>query len=222
MSGLFIAFEGGDGAGKSTQASILAKTLQQHSFRTVLLREPGSTTLGDYLRRYLISDQPISDLAELLLFEASRAELMADRVHPALEAGAVVICDRFTGSIVAYQGYGRKLGVERIQWLNDLATIGRYPDLTLLLDIEPAIGLERAHNRLFQLSLPIGDASDRFEEEELLFHDRVRRGFLDQSEANQKTWHKIEGNQPIGVVEDLIWSKVSPMLPWDGVVAETV
>ncbi len=222
MSGLFIAFEGGDGAGKSTQANILAEQLQKHSFRTVLLREPGSTTLGDYLRRYLISDQPISDLAELLLFEASRAELMADQVYPELEAGAVVICDRFTGSTVAYQGYGRNLDVKQIRWLNDLATIGRYPDLTLLLDIDPAIGLERAHNRLFQLSLPIGDTSDRFEEEELLFHDRVRRGFVEQWEANQKTWHKIEGNQPIDVVKELVWSKVSPMLPWDGVVANTV
>lgn len=222
MSGLFIAFEGGDGAGKSTQANILAEKLSRQGFRAVLLHEPGSTTLGDYLRRYLIGDLPISDVAELLLFEAARAELMADRIRPELEAGAIVICDRFTGSTVAYQGYGRKVNLDKIHWLNDLATSGRYPHLTVLLDIDPVIGLERAHNRLFQLALPIGDAPDRFEDEELAFHDRVRRGFLRQADANLETWRKIEGNQPIGDVAGVVWSAVCPILPHDNVCSETV
>ena len=222
MSGLFIAFEGGDGAGKSTQANILAEKLSRQGFRSVLLHEPGSTTLGDYLRRYLIGDGPISNVAELLLFEASRAELMTDRIRPELEAGAIVICDRFTGSTVAYQGHGRGLDLEKIQWLNDLATHGRYPDLTILLDIVPAVGLERVHNRLFQLALPIGDAPDRFEDEELRFHDRVHRGFNRQADNNPKTWRKVEGNQSIGDVADVVWSTVYPMLPHLKVCSETV
>lgn len=217
MSGMFIAFEGGDGAGKSTQCKILVEALEQRGFRVALLHEPGSTELGDYLRRYLVGDLPISDMAELLLFEASRAELIADRILPELKTGAIVICDRFTGSTVAYQGHGRNIDLGNIRWLNELATGGCYPDLTLLLDIDPLIGLERAHNRLFQLALPIGDAPDRFEEEELAFHDRVRRGFLQQADSNSDTWRKIEGNQPIDVVADVVWSIVSTMLNHDAV-----
>ena len=212
MPGLFIAFEGGEGAGKSTQAQLLHDRLGAEGREVVLLREPGSTELGDYLRRYLISDDPISQMAELLLFEASRAELVARRIVPALEAGAVVVCDRFAGSTVAYQGYGRGLDLEQIALLNDLATGGCYPDLTILLDVDPVVGLERAHNRLFQMALPMGDAPDRFEDKELAFHDNVRRGFLHQAEDNTRTWHKVDGNQTIENIAGMVWSAVCSML----------
>ena len=165
MSGVFIAFEGGEGAGKSTQASILHDALRREGYCTTLLREPGSTSLGDYLREYLIGERPVSALAELLLFEASRAQLMTERIEPLLNNGAVVIADRFAGSTIAYQGYGRGVDLERIGWLNDLATGGLYPDLTILLDIDPPEGLKRANRRKQeprqQLRLPLGDAANR-------------------------------------------------------------
>ena len=212
MSGLFIAFEGGDGAGKSTQAAILEDTLRQRGFPTLLLHEPGSTTVGDYLRQYLVTKQPISSLAELLLFEASRAELVTERIVPATEDGTVVICDRFAGSTVAYQGYGRGIDLETIEALNHIATQGRYPDLTLLIDVDPLVGLGRINSRMRQLTLPFGDAPDRFEDEELAFHDLVRRGFLRQAETNAKTWRQIEGNRSIDQVSSAIWREVCPLL----------
>ena len=213
MSGLFIAFEGGEGAGKSTQAAILEAALQRAGHQTALLREPGSTVLGDYLRQYLIGGQPVSPLAELLMFESARAELMAERVGPLLESGAVVIADRFAGSTIAYQGYGRGIDLSRIEWLNDFATAGRYPDLTVLLDIDPVIGLGRVNERQPQLALPMGDAPDRFEDETMAFHDRVRRGFLKQAEDDPAAWRTIDASRPIDAVAASVWNTVSP-LPW--------
>ena len=213
MSGLFIAFEGGEGAGKSTQAAILEAALQREGHQTALLREPGSTVLGDYLRQYLIGGQPVSPLAELLMFESARAELMAERVGPLLASGAVVIADRFAGSTIAYQGYGRGIDLSRIEWLNDFATAGRYPDLTVLLDIDPVIGLGRVNERQPQLALPMGDAPDRFEDETMAFHDRVRRGFLKQAEDDPATWRIIDASRSIDAVAASVWNTVSP-LPW--------
>ena len=209
MAGVFIAFEGGEGAGKSTQAAILEAALQREGYHTALLREPGSTVLGDYLRQYLIGGQPVSALAELLLFESARAELMTERVMPLLESGAVVIADRFAGSTIAYQGYGRSIDLSRIEWLNDFATGGRYPDLTILLDIDPVIGLGRVNERQPQLALPMGDAPDRFEDETMAFHDRVRRGFLKQAEDNPETWRIIDGSRSIDAVAASVWNAVS-------------
>ena len=212
MSGVFIAFEGGEGAGKSTQAVILKDTLCRQGLRATLLNEPGSTPAGDYLRQYLVSDRPISPAAELLLFEASRAELVAERVLPDVAAGAVVVCDRFAGSTIAYQGYGRGLDLAAVEWLNDFATGCRYPDLTILLDIDPVIGLTRVNSRLLQLALPMGDAPDRFEDEAMAFHDRVRRGFLKQADANPQTWRRIDGSRSIEAVAGEVWGVVSPLL----------
>ena len=218
MSGVFIAFEGGEGAGKSTQASILHDSLRQEGYCTTLLREPGSTDLGDYLREYLIGERPVSALAELLLFEASRAQLMTERIEPLLDKGTVVIADRFAGSTIAYQGYGRGVDLGRIGWLNDLATGGLYPDLTILLDIDPPEGLKRANRRKQeprqQLRLPLDDAvTDRFEGEATNFHYRVSRGFLQQAAANPDAWHVIEGNRSIDDVAAAVWAAVCPLLP---------
>lgn len=212
MPGLFIAFEGGEGAGKTTQSAILQSALQRRGYCPVLLREPGSTPLGDYLRKYLISDQPITPPAELLLFEASRAELMAQRVRPQLADGAVVVCDRFAGSTIAYQGHGRGAELHVIQWLNNFVINADYPDLTLLLDVDPIIGLQRVNSRLLQLALPIGDAPDRFEDEAMAFHDRVRRGFLNQAESNPATWRRIDGGRSIENIAGDVWDAVSPLL----------
>lgn len=196
-SGLFIAFEGGEGAGKSTQASILESSLLADGYPAVLVREPGSTTLGDYLRAYLVESEPIVPLAELLLFEASRAQLVTERVVPLLEEGTVVIADRFAGSTVAYQGHGRGMDLEQIARLNDLATGGLYPDLTILLDVDPAIGLGRANHRQLQLALPMSSAPDRFEDETSRFHENVRRGFLAQAESDTERWVVVDANRPL-------------------------
>ena len=218
MSGVFIAFEGGEGAGKSTQAGILCDALRYEGYRVVLVHEPGSTVLGDYLREYLVSDQPVSRLAELLLFEASRAQLMAERVQPELEAGAVVIADRFAGSTIAYQGNGRGIDLDRIGWLNDFATDGRYPDLTVLLDIDPPEGLKRANRRQqelrlqLQLPLQLGDATDRFEGEAKNFHYRVGRGFIQQAVDNPDSWRLVDGNRSIDDVAASVWAAVCPLL----------
>jgi dTMP kinase len=212
MSGVFIAFEGGEGAGKSTQAAILNDALQREGYRTTLLREPGSTVLGDHLRQFLIGGQPVTPSAELLLFEASRAELMASCVGPLLDAGEVIIADRFAGSTIAYQGYGRGIDLSRIEWLNDFATGGRYPDLTILLDVDPLVGLGRVNSRQLQLMLPIPDDADRFEDETIAFHDAVQRGFREQVAGNPDTWRRIEGNRSIDEVGAAVWRAVCPLL----------
>ncbi len=219
MAGLFIAFEGGEGAGKSTQAGILHETLKDKGYHSALLREPGSTELGDYLRQYLIGGQPVSALAELLLFEAARAQLITEQIEPLLDAGAVVITDRFAGSTIAYQGYGRGIDLERIGWLNDFATGGCYPDVTILLDIDPLVGLGRVNSRQLQLSLPMTDGSDRFEDETVSFHDAVQQGFRKQAGQHPDTWRLIEGNRSIDDVAAAVWSAVRPLLPARDVVA---
>ena len=213
MSGVFIAFEGGEGAGKSTQAAILEAALKRMGHRTLLLREPGSTDLGDYLRDYLVDDRPISPLAELLLFEGSRAELIERRIKPGLADGAVIIADRFAGSTFAYQGYGRGIDLREVRRLNDLATGGRYPNLTILLDIHPAKGLGRVSERHLQMVLPFGDSLDRFEDETLAFHDRVRQGFLQQLADNPDSWTVIDGDQSIDDVAAAVWKAVGHVLP---------
>lgn len=211
--GLFIAFEGGEGAGKSTQAARLEERLRTDGYNTLLVREPGSTELGNYLREYLVSDRPATTMAELLLFEASRAELIAELIEPHLANGYVVIADRFAGSTVAYQGYGRRIDLKRIHCLNDYATRGRYPDQTILLDIHPARGLSRVGDRHLQMLLPFDDPLDRFEDEDLAFHDRVRQGFHAELANHQDSWVVIDGDQEIEAVGEAVWEAVKRILP---------
>ncbi len=223
MSGLFIAFEGGDGAGKTTQAARLHQQLTEQGYDPTLVREPGSTELGAYLREYLINGQALSPLSELLLFEAARAELVAAAIAPTLDAGNIIITDRFAGSTVAYQGYGRGIDRESIAWLNDFATGGRYPDLTILLDVDPFVGLGRVKGRQLELGLNAGGVADcletgrlepdRFEDEVMAFHVAARRGFRQQAAANPERWLLIEGNRPIDEIAGQVWQAVRPLLP---------
>lgn len=233
MSGLFLAFEGGEGAGKSTQARLLCDALRAAGCHPILLREPGSTPLGDYLRDWLIDGPPLSPAAELLLFEASRAELTATVIIPQLAAGAVVIADRFTGSTVAYQGYGRGLDRQEIAWLNRFAAAGRRPDLTILLDLDPETGLTRAARRQPTLDLPLPapdtaslpapdtaptasnaapPAPDRFEDAALAFHHAVRRGFRQQAADCPHRWQIIDARPPVADVAAAVWDAVAPLL----------
>ena len=212
MSGVFIAFEGGEGAGKSDQARRLHDALAAAGYRSLLLYEPGYTGLGDYLRAYLVAGHALSSPAELLLFAAARAELVNSVIAPELTAGSIVIADRFAGSTVAYQGYGRGLNLAQIAWLNDFATAGRYPDLTILLDIDPVIGMKRVRSRQLELGIASDAAPNRFEDEALAFHRAVRRGFLQQAAAHPERWRQIDGRLPIEEVADRVWNAVSPLL----------
>ncbi len=221
MAGLFIAFEGGEGAGKTTQAALLRERLEDLSLPCGLFREPGGTELGEYLRSYLKSERPLSPEAELLLFEAARVELVGDRIIPALESGKIVIADRFSGSTVAYQGHGRGIDSEAIASLNDFATRGIRPNLTFLLDLPPEEGLRRTteHQMAFSLD-PAGglaplnrtEEGTRFEDLDLEFHRRAREGFLEQAGAEPEHWWVIDAGQPVDSVRREVWRLVEPHL----------
>ena len=229
MPGRFIVFEGGEGAGKTTQAELLYARLQQQGYAVRLLSEPGTTLLGGYLRDYLKSKRPLTREAELLLFEAARAQLVSEIIRPELAQGAVIICDRFTASTVAYQGYGRGIAPAVAEEFNEFATGGLQPDLTFLLDIDPTEGLGRVGG--LQLPLLANDGDDgppapsrfdgpetrRFEDQPLLFHHRVRQGYLKLAAAlpddDRNRWAVIDGNQSITEIEQQIWAAVIPLLP---------
>ncbi len=177
MKGVFITFEGIEGSGKSTQISLLADYVAAAGRTVTLTREPGGTPIGDAVRKILLDPDhtALAPTAELFLYAASRAQHLKEVIVPALEAGRVVLCDRFSDATLAYQGYGRGLEVEVIRTLDGIATGGMRPDLTLLLDIGTTEGLSRARGR--NASSGLG-AEARFENEDLVFHDRVRQGYL--------------------------------------------
>jgi len=201
--GLFITFEGGEGSGKSTQARLLLKKLEQQNIPAVLTHEPGGTALGNELRDAVKkSKAPISPQAELFLFAASRAQLVAEVIRPALEKGKVVICDRFMYSTLVYQGYGRGLDLTTIETINKLATGNLNPDLVILLDISPEQGLVRKRS-----------LKDRFEREDLSFHRRVREGYLKMAAAEPDRWLVIDASLRKEKIAELIWDRVSQLLP---------
>jgi len=202
--GLFITFEGGEGCGKSTQIKLLLKKLEQLNIPVVLTHEPGGTALGDELRKALKRKRgsSISPRAELFLVAASRAQLVADVIRPALQEGRVVLCDRFTHSTMVYQGYGRGLDFTAIQMVNNMATRNLNPDLIILLDISPEQGLARKQS-----------LKDRFELEDLSFHQRVREGYVKMAAAEPDRWLVIDASLPKGKVAKIIWNRVSKLLP---------
>lgn len=221
-SGLFIVFEGGEGSGKSTQAELLHRRLLDARQQAALVREPGTTTLGLYLREYLKSKQPLSLESELLLFAAARAQLVSDQIRPALEKGIHVIADRFAGSTVAYQGYGRGIKLEVIDYLNDYVTGGLAPDVTFLLDANPGDALERVGSPQLQMALTPEDNAGvgradvaghrRFEDQSNPFHNRVRRGYLDLAKR-APGWVVLDASLTIEALAEHIWSAVGPLLP---------
>jgi dTMP kinase len=201
--GLFITFEGCEGCGKSTQARLLYNELCVRNIRAVLTHEPGGTPLGDRVRNILKvkRDYDISPLAELLLFNACRAQLTRDIILPALDKGASVICDRFTGSTLAYQGYGRGLNLETIASINKAATDGLQPDLIFLLDLQPQTGLKRKRNT----------DEDRFEAEDIAFHRRVRDGYLELAARDPSRWIVLEAQQSAAELGGTVLSRVLPL-----------
>ncbi len=207
---LFITFEGGEGCGKSTQVKALYRELCQQGIPVALTHEPGGTALGNEIRKSIkrkpcperSEGTPISPQAELLLFVASRAQLVAELIRPALEEGKVVICDRFTHSTLAYQGYGRGLDLTTVGMVNNLATQNLKPDVVILLDISPEEGLARKR-------VP----KDRFELEDLSFHHRVREGYLKMAATEPECWLVIDATLSKRKIAEIIWGRVSQLLP---------
>ena len=220
---MFIAFEGGEGSGKSTQAERLRRQLAQGGFQALLVHEPGTTSLGRYLRSYLKSKRPLTAKAELLLFVAARAQLVEEQIAPALADGITVITDRFAASTVAYQGYGRQSGSDgrdAINFLNDYATGGLTPDVTFLLDIEPEEGLRRATQQSALILEPEltengaradSDDSRRFEDQSLAFHTRVRSGYRSLAQSGSG-WQILDAQRPIDTIARQVWDTVEPLL----------
>lgn len=201
--GRFIVLEGGEGTGKSTQARLLCARLRDAGVPVLSVREPGGTHVGDALR-HLVLDPATGSLApraELLIYEASRAQHVAQVIAPALEAGTWVVCDRYGDSSVAYQGYGRGLDLDEVRDLNRIATGGLAPDLTIVIDLDPRVGVERA----------TGTGADRIEAEELAFHERVRAGYLEIAELPGRV--AVDGSGGVDEIAEAIWREVAALGP---------
>jgi dTMP kinase len=203
-AGLFLTLEGCEGCGKSTQAKLLFNWLNSKKVPALLTQEPGGTPLGDKIRDILKIKRnfDISPMAEMFLFSACRTQLVADVINPALNSGQVVICDRFTDSTIVYQGYGRGLDVQSIRAVNKMATGGLRPDLIILLDTEPGVGLGRKRN----------SSQDRFETEDIAFHRRIREAYLKLAVSEPGRWLVIESGHSIEKVKNIIQQHIMPLL----------
>jgi dTMP kinase len=198
-SGCFVTIEGGEGVGKTTLLAALADRAREAGLDVVVCREPGGTALGERLRDALLGaggDAPDAH-AELLVFAAARAQLVAEVIRPALERSALVLCDRYADSTTAYQHFGRALPRATVDAVNAAATGGLTPDLTLLLDLPPAEGLRRA-----------GRAGDYMEREDLAFHERVRAGFAALAQAEPGRWRVLDASMGEDEVAAGAWGEV--------------
>src|SRR5215470_5566461 len=191
--GFFVTLEGPEGAGKTTQLKLLSKHLEALGHKHLVTRDPGGTSLGRQIRRILLNPEtPVCPLTELLLYEADRAQHVEEVIVPALKSGSLVLCDRYTDSTLAYQGYARQLDFELIRKLNQIATGGLTPDLTILFDIDSSAGLARLH--------PSGH--DRLEREALEFHVKVRKGYHQMVKQEPERWQVIDASRPFSLVQE--------------------
>ncbi|WP_428983203.1 dTMP kinase [Phytohabitans maris] len=203
--GTFVVFEGGEGAGKSTQVGALADAIRAKHREVVVTREPGATEVGQRIRSLVLGKQSdLSPRAEALLYAADRADHVATVVRPALSRGAVVISDRYVDSSLAYQGAGRTLPVDEVSWLSSWATGGLRPDLVVLLDVPPEVGLGRAARR---------GAADRLESESVAFHERVRYAFLDLAAADPKRYLVLDATRSAEEITAAVLERVAGLFP---------
>jgi dTMP kinase len=204
VRGKFITVEGSEGVGKSTNVGFLAAAIQAQGFEVICTREPGGTPIAERIRQILLEhgEEPLPDIAELLLFFASRSLHISNKIRPALEAGKWVICDRFTDASRAYQGSGRGLDMQRINLLADWVQDDLQPDLTLLLDAPAEIGMQRAQQR---------GETDRLESEQISFYKRVRSGYLELAEAHPERYVVIDAARPLQQVQTSIGAALAQM-----------
>jgi len=210
MRGKFITFEGPEGCGKSTQVKALSDALRAAGRTVLSTREPGGTRLAELIRslvREEIEDPPVAR-SETLLFLAARAQVVAESIRPALARGEWVVCDRFSDSTFAYQGYGRGLDVQLLKQLNDFATEGIVPDLTILLDVPPDVSRERISKRMASTAT----AGDRIEAAGELFHRRLRDGFLELARAEPSRFVVINGTQSVDAVREKVLAAVGRLV----------
>lgn len=208
LPGLFVSFEGGDGAGKSTQARLLGEWLTGLGREVVLTREPGGTELGHLLRDAVLHGDHVDARTEALLYATDRAHHVASLVRPALERGAVVVTDRYLDSSVAYQGSGRDLGADEVERLSLWAVDGLLPAVTVLLDLDPAAGMSRL----------TGDP-DRLESAGDEFHRRTRQAFLDRAAADPGRWLVLDAARPVDELASAVRARVAASIGLDDVAA---
>jgi len=197
--GFLVTFEGIDGSGKSTQAEMLHDRLQQEQYPVVLVREPGGTPISEKIRTLLLDNrhQEMTSVTEFLLYAASRAQLTAEKILPALQQGKIVVCDRYMDSSLAYQGFGRRVDKSFIQKVNLEATQNILPDLTFIFDVEIRVANERAsHN---------AKDPDRLEEENTTFKRRVQHGYRKIADNARDRVILMEGSEPIAALHNRIW-----------------
>jgi len=199
-NGFFITFEGPEGAGKSSQVAMLAQYLTGRMRHCVITREPGGTELAELIRQVVKSyngKEKVHDATELLLMEAARAQHVREKILPALDEGAVVICDRFSDSPTAYQGGARNMPQDVIDYLNDYASAKRKPDITILMDLPPEVGFARIASRE-------SEGFDRFENEKIDFHNRVRQAFLDAAAKEPQRFCVVDATLDKEVIAEKI------------------
>ena len=200
--GLFITFEGCDGCGKTTQLELLAKFLEEKGYDVVVTREPGAKGLGTKLREILLNyDGEVSSNCESFLFLADRAQHIDTLVKPAIENGKIVLCDRHIDSTVAYQGYGRGINLEQINYLNNLATSGLKPDLTLLFDVDTETSMQR-----------VGKNKDRMESAGIEFQEKVRHGYLELAKEESKRIKVFNSKKTIEQLHQEVLNTIAPLI----------
>ena len=210
--GYFITFEGVEGSGKSTQIKLLSEQLTARGLRTVLTREPGGCPIADKIRAILLDaeNSALSPLSELMLYAAARAQHVTEVIVPALDCGSIVLCDRFCDATVAYQSFGRGIDRTIIDNLNLIACQGVAPDLTLLFDCDPKVGLDRARRRI---EATTGPREERFELEALAFHQRVRDGYRRLAADQPDRFLIIDGAESIENIFNVIATQVIARIP---------
>lgn len=204
MTGLFITFEGGDGAGKTTQSRLLATWLEARGYEVVHTREPGGSSLKDSVRDVLLHGGHVYERAEALLYAADRAQNIAEVVRPALERGAAVVQDRYIDSSLAYQGAGRPLPQDEVRHINEWATGGLWPALTVLLDMNPEVAIARRE--------AAGQQADRLEREAAEFHLRVRAEYLKLASAEPDRFLVLDATQPVAELHTQITERVAHLI----------
>lgn len=211
MKGLFITFEGSEGSGKSTQVKLLVDRLREWGRTVRVLREPGGTPIGEEIR-HTLKHSKVNDAmtweTELLLMNASRAQLVRELIRPALAVGEIIVCDRFYDSTTAYQGYGRRLDLEMVRRVIDVAVGNTRPDLTLLLTVTPEVSAERLRSR--QSTLPF--VRDRIEEADRAFFERVAKGYEAIAAAEPERIRVFDGTRSVEETQAAIWRTIAPIV----------